>query len=109
MPAFVVHFLLVNLGFEISLKPMLVFFVIHLVSLFSIILVDRIKKGLIAYIYLAFLILKMVFVLILIQKTPEIKQNIILHFIFYWYYLILETFIVVKLLKNNIKFSAKKV
>jgi len=107
VPAVVAHFLLVEIKFIISPKFHFLFFIIHFISLVSIIIVDYIKKDLIVYTYLIFLILKMALMVLLVYKFPIIKKDIVLYFGFYWYYLILETLVVVKLLKYYMKVNAR--
>jgi len=105
-PSFIASILLIESDIAISSEPCSLFFAIHLISVVSIVSIDYIKKGLVAYIYLVFLILKMGFA-ISIFLTIEWNNNVLYYFAFYWYYLVLETFIVVMLLKSNEKIGSK--
>jgi len=107
VPPFAAHILLDKIGIAVSSKFHFSIFFIHLISVIIIVSVNCVKKGLVAYIYLVFLILKMAFVILLVYKFSIIAHNIILYFTFYWYYLILETFIVVMLLRNHAKDDSK--
>ncbi|AKH93411.1 hypothetical protein M876_02380 [Elizabethkingia anophelis FMS-007] len=86
-------------GIDVSYKLHFLFFFLHFLSLASIIGVSLIKKELIAYVYVAFLIVKMGGVIFLAYKFPEMKQNLMLYFGFYWYYLLVETGLVVALIR----------
>ncbi|MEH7887871.1 hypothetical protein [Elizabethkingia meningoseptica] len=97
--AFGVNYLLVNNGMDVSYKLNFLFFFLHCLSLASIIGVSFIKKEFIAYIYVAFLIVKMGGVIFLAYKFPMMKQNLMLYFGFYWYFLLIETALVVALIK----------
>lgn len=97
--AFGVNFLLTQQGIDVSYKLNFLFFFLHFLSLASIIGVSLIKKELIAYVYLAFLIVKMGGVIFLAYKFPEMEQNLMLYFGFYWYYLLVETALVVALIR----------
>lgn len=97
--AFGVNFLLTQRGITVSYKLHFLFFFLHFLSLASIIGVSLIKKELIAYVYVAFLIVKMGGVIFLAYKFPEMKQNLMLYFGFYWYYLLVETALVVALIR----------
>ncbi|MDR2229482.1 hypothetical protein OZ668_01180 [Elizabethkingia sp. HX XZB] len=97
--AFGVNFLLTQQGITVSYKLHFLFFFLHFLSLASIIGVSLIKKELIAYVYVAFLIVKMGGVIFLAYKFPEMKQNLMLYFGFYWYYLLVETALVVALIR----------
>jgi len=107
VPPFAVHILLDKIGIAVSSKFHFSFFLIHLISVIVIVSVNYVKKGLVAYIYLVFLTLKMAFVILLVYKFSIIAHNVVLYFAFYWYYLILETFIVVMLLRNHAKVNSK--
>lgn len=78
--AFGVNFLLMQQGIDVSYKLHFLFFFLHFLSLASIIGVSLIKKELIAYVYVAFLIVKMGGVIFLAYKFPEMKQNLMLYF-----------------------------
>ncbi|HFK5586030.1 hypothetical protein AB2S31_03835 [Elizabethkingia anophelis] len=97
--AFGVNFLLMQQGIDVSYKLHFLFFFLHFLSLASIIGVSLIKKEFIAYVYVAFLIVKMGGVIFLAYKFPEMKQNLMLYFGFYWYYLLVETGLVVALIR----------
>ncbi|MCL1663096.1 hypothetical protein M2T78_02460 [Elizabethkingia ursingii] len=97
--AFGVNFLLTQQGIAVSYKLHFLFFFLHFLSLASIIGVSLVKKELIAYVYVAFLIVKMGGVIFLAYKFPEMKQNLMLYFGFYWYYLLVETALVVALIR----------
>ncbi|PUB33867.1 hypothetical protein C8J95_103470 [Elizabethkingia sp. YR214] len=97
--AFGVNFLLAQQGITVSYKLHFLFFFLHFLSLASIIGVSLIKKELIAYVYVAFLIVKMGGVIFLAYKFPEMKQNLMLYFGFYWCYLLVETALVVALIR----------
>lgn len=93
--AFGINAVLNHYGYFILYRLHFVFFFLHFVSLLTVFGIGLVQKNMMGYIYMLFLILKMITIIFVIYQFPEFEKDILKYFIVYWYYLMLETILVV--------------
>ena len=101
--AFGVNYYVNTLGMQVSMRIHFLFFFLHLISLCTILAISVFKKDLVGYIFMAFLILKMGAMILVVYKFPMFKENLLWYFGLYWYYLFIETALVVVRIKGQDK------